>query len=155
MILIVGLGNPGKKYKNTRHNIGFRIIDALNKKISNQEVVLFKPSTFMNNSGQAVKKKVNNLSPENLIVVHDDIDLPLGTVRVSKNKSSAGHKGVQSIIEQLGTQQFTRIRIGIQPPNGKPQNTDKFVLKKFDKQEEKIIGPTIEQAVEIIKNQIN
>ncbi len=155
MILIAGLGNPGKKYKKTRHNIGFGVIDELNKKSFQKDVILFKPQTFMNNSGQAVSKKMSKLNPEKLIVVHDDIDLPLGTIRISKNKSSAGHKGVQSIIDQLGTQQFTRIRIGIQPSDKKPQNTDKFVLEKFSKQEKKIIKLTIEQAVEIVKSQID
>jgi len=140
-ILIVGLGNPGKKYKQTRHNVGFMVIDALKKKISGKNIVLLKPQTFMNNSGKTVKKIIRNLKFEirNLVVIHDDIDLPLGTIRVSKNVGSAGHKGVQSIIDELGTQNFTRIRIGIQPKPKKPKDVEKFVLQKFTKGEEKII----------------
>jgi len=148
MILIVGLGNPGKKYKKTRHNVGFMVIDALKKKISGKNIVLLKPQTFMNNSGKTVKRIIRNLKLEirNLVVIHDDIDLPLGTIRVSKNVGSAGHKGVQSIIDELGTKNFTRIRIGIQPKTGKPKEVEKFVLEKFTKEEKKIVKETIKKA---------
>jgi len=156
MILIVGLGNPGKKYKKTRHNVGFMVIDALKKKISGKNIVLLKPQTFMNNSGKTVKRIIRNLKFEirNLVVIHDDIDLPLGTIRVSKNVGSAGHKGIQSIIDELGTKNFTRIRIGIQPKTGKPKEVEKFVLEKFTKQEEKIIKKAINETVKIIKENV-
>lgn len=145
MILIVGLGNPGRRYKKTRHNVGFMAIDIFKKKLSGKDTMLFKPQNYMNNSGKAVAKQISNfqIPISNLYVIHDDIDLPLGTVRISKNISSAGHKGVQSIIDELGTKDFTRVRIGIQPKTGKPQNTEKFVLEKFSKEEEKIIKKVI------------
>lgn len=122
--LIVGLGNPGKKYEKTRHNIGFRIIDELEKEIFDENIVLLKPDNFMNNSGKVVAEYLKysspclagrRVNPQDLIVIHDDIDLPFGTVKISKESSSAGHKGVQSIIDALGTKDFTRIRIGIKP----------------------------------------
>ncbi len=146
MILIVGLGNPGKKYKNTRHNFGFQVIDAL--KIKNEKIILFKPQTFMNESGQAVKKLIakHQLPISNLLVVHDDIDLPLGTIKLVKNRGAAGHKGVQSIIDALGTKDFHRLRLGIRPEI-KPRNVDKFVLQEFTKTENKVKKESIEKAV--------
>lgn len=169
MILIVGLGNPGKKYKKTRHNVGFLALDFIaetdkwqesknanclyiHSQISGKNVELAKPLTFMNNSGKCVKYIVrkHNINPRDIMVTHDDIDLPLGTIRISKNISSAGHKGVQSIIDELKTKNFTRIRIGILPKTGKPQDVEKFVLQKFTKEEEKNIKKVIEKAVKII-----
>ena len=149
MYLIIGLGNPGKKYEATRHNAGFLVLDefqtehgfpefTLSKKhaslisesILNQtKVLLVKPQTFMNDSGKAVKSFM--AAKPNLVVVHDDIDILLGEVKVSENKGSAGHKGVDSIIQALGTKNFTRIRVGIQPAGGKPNNVDTFVLQPF------------------------
>ncbi|MFH1289984.1 MAG: aminoacyl-tRNA hydrolase [Nanoarchaeota archaeon] len=168
MYLIVGLGNPGKKYETTRHNVGFLALNEFQKGcgfpeftpskkhsslisegiLSKAKVVLAKPQTFMNNSGKAVKSLIKNykLKTTNLLVVHDDIDIPLGEVRVSKNRGSAGHKGVESIIQSLGTKNFTRIRIGIQPVKGKPKNVETFVLKKFSKQELIILQPAIQKA---------
>lgn len=156
MILIVGLGNPGHKYEKTRHNVGFRVIDVLKKTISDKNIILFKPQTFMNQSGRAVKKLNTKykIPATNIWVIHDDIDLPLGTIRINQDASSAGHKGVQSIIDELGTKNFTRIRIGIQPKIRKPQNVEKFVLEKFTKEEEKIIKKVIEKAVKIIKENL-
>jgi PTH1 family peptidyl-tRNA hydrolase len=185
MYLIVGLGNPGKKYEKTRHNIGFRIIDEIaanfqfspaptkggggvqsifNAKISkgeiaNKEIVLAKPQTFMNNSGKAVKSLIKNLKLEirNLIIIHDDIDLPLGKIRIVKNRGSAGHKGVESIIRELKTKDFVRFRIGInqfaqnQKSKIKNQKLDEFVLKKFSKGEEKIVKEVIKKTVEAIE----
>lgn len=178
MILIIGLGNPGFKYKKTRHNIGFMALDGwqkennfpkfkLNKKakaeisqgqINGQEVFLAKPQTFMNNSGEAVKflTKENGFTENSLIIVHDDFDLPLGEVKVSQNSGPGGHHGVQSIIDHLKTQNFTRVRIGIRPAD-KPQGSDElkaesFVLKKFTKDEEKNLAEILTQAVQAIKN---
>jgi len=160
-ILIVGLGNPGTKYQKTRHNVGFLVLDAfakehgftefsLSKKhaslvsegiLNETKALLAKPQTFMNNSGKAVrsllpksrlgalKRDLGNI--QNLIVVHDDIDIPLGKVKIATNRGSAGHKGVDSIIQALGTKNFIRVRIGIQPEKGKPKNVDAFVLQPF------------------------
>lgn len=159
MKLIVGLGNPGRKYKKTRHNIGFMVIDELKRHIPKGDAILLKPQTYMNNSGKEVKSLITNykLRITDLIVVHDDIDLPFGTIRVSKDSSSAGHKGIQSIIDELGSQNFTRIRVGINPRlNGrqaaKKIDTEKFVLEKFTKEEKKKLKEIIEQTVEEIKN---
>lgn len=157
--LIVGLGNPGKKYEKTRHNVGFRVINELEKQIFDFDTFLLKPDNYMNNSGRAVKKYLtyNKISPGNLIVIHDDIDLPFETVKISKDSSSAGHKGVQSIIDTLGTKDFTRIRIGIKqitdPPSGeasRKQKTEKFVLENFTKTEEEKLPEIIKKAVGLI-----
>ena len=140
MKLIVGLGNPGKKYEKTRHNIGFLVLDRLvqqhrecdfsnweqSKKFNaeicggtykGEKVILVKPLTFMNNSGQAVGMiaQYYKIRPNDLIVAHDEKDIPLGEIRVQKDRGPAGHNGVKSIIEHCGTKNFTRIRIGIAP----------------------------------------
>ncbi len=173
-ILIIGLGNPGRRYKKTRHNVGFRVIDELVKnyesrirnheekfnasvwemKINNQKIILAKPLTFMNESGRAVKTIIHNskFMIQDLIVIHDDIDLPLGTIRISQDANSAGHKGIQSIIDELRTKDFTRIRIGIRPKF--VVDTETFVLKNFTKEEEKIIKQVIKKAMEIIKKSL-
>jgi peptidyl-tRNA hydrolase, PTH1 family len=153
MYLIFGLGNPGKKYEKTRHNIGVRIIESL-ESLSLENVILAKPSTFMNESGKAAKKllKTSKLKTNNLILVHDDIDLPLGKIKVVKGRGSAGHKGVQSIIDNLGTKDFWRVRVGICPATGKPSSVDNFVIRNFTKGEEKILEEVIPKATaEIIK----
>lgn len=153
MILIVGLGNPGKKYIKTRHNIGFRIVDALGEIISDTNIILLKPKSFMNNSGKAVQETLAyyKIPPENLIVVHDEIDLPFGEIRVSDNSSSAGHKGIQSIIDELKTHNFTRFRIGIrQETENKKQEISDFVLGKFSKKEEKELEEITKRAIEKI-----
>jgi len=152
MFLIVGLGNPGKKYQKTRHNIGSRIVDEL-ESLNLKEVILAKPKTFMNLSGKAVKKltKTYNLKSNNLIVVHDDIDLPLGKIRIVKNRGAAGHKGVESIIKELGTKNFIRFRIGICPKSGKPRNPERFVLQKFNKEKEEIVGEVIRQTMKAVE----
>ena len=166
MYLIVGLGNPGTKYEKTRHNVGFLVLDDLQRKygfpefspskkhtsltsegiISETKTLLAKPQTFMNNSGKAVKSLM--AAKPNLIVVHDDIDIPLGKVKVSENRGSAGHKGVDSIIRSLGTKNFTRIRVGIQPKKGKPSNVETFVLKKFTSTELPLLQSATRQAIE-------
>ena len=178
MILIIGLGNPGKKYQKTRHNLGFRVVDeiaanfqfspALSQKggvqsifnvkiskgeIANKKIILAKPQTFMNLSGKAVKKLISNIQnlTSKLWIIHDDIDIPLGEIRIVKNRSSAGHKGVESIIKELGTKNFVRFRIGIQPKFGKPKNPERFVLQKFNKEEEKIVKEVIKKTAEAIE----
>lgn len=172
MIIIVGLGNPGRKYKNTRHNLGFQVIDEftrennfpefrLSKKfnalvsenvINGKKIIFAKPQTFMNNSGKSVKALFSFYKPKELIIVHDDIDLPLGKIRISKNRGSAGHKGVESIIKEIGFKNFTRFRIGITPASakasaGKAKNIEKYVLQKFNQEEEKIIKQVIQEVI--------
>ena len=174
-VLIVGLGNPGTKYEKTRHNVGFFMLDKLQKKytfpkftlskkhtslvsegiVNETKVLLAKPKTFMNNSGKAVASLTKSSYPlldlvKDLIVVHDDIDIPLGKIKVSQNRGSAGHKGVDSIIQTLGTKNFTRIRIGIRPAKGKPNNTESFVLKPFLKSELPLLESAIEQATTLL-----
>ena len=174
MRLIVGLGNPGKEFSSSRHNSGFFFLDYLkkmsgfsnwvNKKLLEAEIstgnlfgekiILAKPQTFMNSSGRAVKKliKFYKVPIDKLLVIHDDIDIQLGLIKVSKNRGSAGHKGVESIIKSLDTNNFTRIRIGIQPKDGKPREVDKFVLEDFSQDEQEIIQGLGDQVVKIIES---
>ncbi|MFA6254998.1 MAG: aminoacyl-tRNA hydrolase [Patescibacteria group bacterium] len=171
MKLIVGLGNPGKKYETTWHNVGFLVIDLLKTKQAGEflscnkskkfkaeicennspeeKIILAKPQTFMNNSGQAVKAigRFYKIKPENLWVIHDDIDLPLGKIRISQNASAAGHKGVQSIIDEVGTQEFIRFRLGIQPITPLKMPTEKYVLQKIDSESKVIIDEVIEKVL--------
>lgn len=171
MIIIVGLGNPGKKYKNTRHNVGFQVIDEFAKennfpefKLSKKfnalvsekgNIILVKPQTFMNKSGKAVKALLKNTTRTALVVIHDDIDLPLGKIRISKNRGSAGHKGVESIIKEIGFKNFTRFRIGISPKTGKPKNVERYVLQKLNKEEEKVIREVIQETTTEIKKKLS
>ncbi len=124
--------------------------------ISGQKVILAKPQTFMNNSGRAVKllTKRYTIDTKNLIVIHDDIDLPLGKIKISAGRGAAGHKGVESIIKELKTKDFVRFRIGIKPVTSNKRQetrTEKFVLEKFSKDEEKKLGGVIKEAVEAIE----
>jgi len=174
MLLIIGLGNPGWKFQKTRHNLGFRVVDELVRKnnfprfklskkflaeisegkIADQKVILAKPQTFMNLSGKSVKKLTNNLqlTTYNLWVIHDDLDLPLGKIRISVGRGAAGHKGVESIIKELKTKNFVRFRVGVKPKtsNLKPETLDRFVLQKFTREEEKILKKIIKKTIEII-----
>lgn len=166
MKLIVGLGNPGKEYIDTRHNIGFTVIDVLSKeygiklkgeaglyslvakgKIEGNDIVLAKPLTFMNLSGVAVKALIKRykLDLADLLVVCDDMDLELGRLKIRPQGSSAGQKGVGSIIEYLETDNFTRLRIGIGRPGG---NIDpsRYVLSPFNKKEKQNSQEAIEKA---------
>jgi len=154
--LIVGLGNPGEKYKNNRHNVGFVLIDkyakehglvweensklkALTCKV--EDKLLVKPQTFMNNSGESVSQIINfyKIDPEDLTVIHDDVDLPLGEVKKQFASGAAGHHGVESIISCLGTKEFWRVRIGVGRPSGGMQVED-FVLQDFLKEELAVIN---------------
>lgn len=170
--LIVGLGNPGEKFKKTRHNVGFMFLDELRKEndfpdfkidkksnsliseseISNGKIRLVKPQSFMNMSGAVIEKITANyrLQSAKLIVVHDDIDLPLGKIKISKNKNSAGHKGIESIISRLKTKNFTRIRIGIQPEGGKSRQTKGFVVQNFNQKEKKDLKRILKKSLEIL-----
>lgn len=166
MKLIVGLGNPGKQYERTRHNVGFVIVDELknneqgtiNKKlqaetlkteVGGKRVILAKPTTFMNNSGVAVQSLLTfyKLKPNSLIVIHDDKDIPLGETRVQINRGAGGHNGVQSIIDHLGTKDFTRIRVGVAPSDKTIHDTADFVLGKFTKDEQKVLKGVIKNVV--------
>jgi len=169
--LVAGLGNPGEQYRNTRHNLGHLVIDRLAQnvditvsgfpptnsfiraefgraRIGEEEVILVKPLTFMNLSGKSIKPLLDffNLSPSRLIVVHDDLDLPLGVVRIKAGGGSGGHRGLDSIIVHLRTNEFTRVRIGIGRPRGR-QNPAKYVLNPFTGRQWDIIDPAIDRAV--------
>jgi PTH1 family peptidyl-tRNA hydrolase len=149
MKLIVGLGNPGSKHRNDRHNVGHWAIDYLSNlkpKISNLKLV--KTSVFMNESGKEIKQLTINhkLLTRDLLIVHDDLDLGIGKWKLQFGRSSAGHKGVQSIIDELGTVKFWRLRIGIgKPPPG--VEGDWFVLEEPTVEEKKLINKAIEESV--------
>lgn len=174
ILLIAGLGNFGEKYNNTRHNIGFEAIDQLQEnwktiynfskwklspkfngelsegKIAKTKIIMVKPTTYMNNSGIAIKKIIefNKIPYGDIFVIHDDFDLPFGKIKKSYGRGSAGHKGAESIITALGTKNFTRIRVGINPANKKlpPKSLDSFVLAKFTENEKKEIPDIIKKA---------
>jgi len=170
MIIIIGLGNPGEQYKDTRHNVGFMAVDVfaeknnfpefkLSKKfgslisegiIGEEKVLLAKPQTFMNESGKAVSKIISNFKFQisNLIVVHDDIDLPIGKIKIIKERGSAGHKGVESIIKNIGNKGLIRFRIGI--GGQKDTKAKKVVLKNFSAEEKKIINETMQKTVDAL-----
>lgn len=173
MFYIVGLGNPGEQYATTRHNVGFMVLDALTKSASlptavfsqkyagcisegvlgGTEVALLYPETFMNNSGSAVRKLVPAGEYENLIVVYDDVDLPVGTIKVSYGKGAGGHNGVQSIITTLHTKEFIRVRVGVagkslfghikRPVGGK---LAKHVLGEFKTREQEPLADAVATA---------
>jgi PTH1 family peptidyl-tRNA hydrolase len=152
MFLIFGLGNPGKKYQFSRHNIGSRVVGELTS-LDLTNVILAEPTTFMNESGKPAKSlmKRHALKADKLIVIHDDLDIVLGEIKIAKNRGPAGHKGVGSVIKEIGTKNFIRFRIGIRPKTGKPRNPEKFVLQKFSKEEEKIVKQVIEETTEAVK----
>lgn len=181
--IIVGLGNPGDKYSQGRHNIGFMVVEALNKKydgnfkldkklyselseikINNKDIILAKPKIFVNNSGKAVKKILSTLKfkESDLIVVHDDLDIPFNKIKISFGKNSGGHKGVQSIIDYLKTNSFHRLRIGtfnnelakIKKGKNKRKKIvkiNKFVIDKFSLTEQKRLNIIIKRALEMIE----
>lgn len=164
MFYIVGLGNPGEKYANTRHNVGWLVADYFCEKVGlpnvvtekqnsarvtegvvdDQKVQVIYPETFMNNSGTAVVKYVSKNESLNMIVIHDDIDLPFGQIKIGKGKGDGGNNGIKSIVEKLGTKDFIRVRVGIAPKSFWTGETkrpkgggplERFVLKPFGKKE--------------------
>lgn len=167
--LIVGLGNPGKDYQGTRHNVGFEVIDALARRhgihvrrrqnkalvgegnIGGEHVILAKPLTFMNLSGEAVAGLVRRyrLNASELIVVTDDVNLPLGRLRIRVRGSSGGHKGLRSIIHSLASEDFPRIRIGI----GSSEQIDmvNYVLSRFNRSERRTIKEAVEKAADAVE----
>lgn len=146
MKLITGLGNPGDKYQSTRHNLGHMVVDSLVGEEINAR--LYKPRAFMNLSGPEVAEQLSfhKLGPGDLLVIHDDLDLPYGEVRLQIGKSSAGHHGVDSIIEELGTNAFWRLRLGIGPRGDTPG--DEFVLENFTPKERESLDEIISRAKE-------
>lgn len=165
MFLIVGLGNPGREYENTRHNVGFMVIDRIAEKIGarvdrikfkgllgdgiwqGKKVLLLKPMTFMNSSGESVLEAVRfyKIPPENLIVIYDDMDLPVGRLRIRRKGSSGGHKGMESIIYCIASEDFPRVRIGIGRPEG---DVISHVLGIFEPGERRAVEPALEAAAE-------
>ena len=175
MFLIVGLGNPGKEYDGTRHNIGFAAIDYIADKynielnrvkfkgvfgegfIDNKKVILLKPTTYMNLSGESIREVINfyKISNEEIIVLYDDISLEVGRLRIREKGSHGGHNGIKSIIANLGTDVFPRVKIGVGATKG---NLVSHVLGKFDNEEVEILKETIKASSEatsiIIKSDI-
>lgn len=168
MKLIVGLGNPGKQYEKTRHNVGFDVIDAyLNNKgqhnykdkfqglyneinINNEKVIFLKPQKYMNLSGEVVKKYVDffKISTNDILVIQDDLDQELGKIKLKQNSSSGGHNGIKNIELHLGTKDYKRLKIGIS--NDKNKDTKDYVLGKMNSEERKIINKTIEECLDIL-----
>ena len=148
MKLVVGLGNPGEEYKNTRHNTGRILVGMIEKKLEDLKIKFLMPDNFMNNSGPVVAKALaGKKALKDLIVIYDDIDLPIGKMKISFNRSSGGHNGLGSIIKSLKSEEFLRIRIGIAPatPSGKikkphgEKEVIKFILGEFKKPELEIL----------------
>jgi PTH1 family peptidyl-tRNA hydrolase len=183
MFYIVGLGNHGEKYQNTRHNVGWIVCDYVREKarlpalapdnsmsgrvtegmIAGAEVKMLYPDTYMNNSGSAVVKFVPKNAVEYLIVIHDDIDLPLGTMKISYNKGTGGHRGLDSVAKVVKTLEFVRVRIGISPATAKgrakkPEGEQKvldFILGKFKPSETDILKKTLKGASEAVQTLIS
>lgn len=165
MKIIIGLGNPGEQYRRTRHNLGFRVVDLLAGQadiklarsryykayagkgvIEDEPVILAKPFTYMNNSGEAVRNILEYTKdmPENILIICDDFQLPHGTIRIRRQGSSGGHNGLESIIGLLGTEHFPRLRLGLGAPPG--INPKRFVLGNFTKLEEKLNKEILDRA---------
>lgn len=146
--LIAGLGNPGPKYEFTRHNLGSLVLGALPK--PDNSVKLFKPTAFMNSCGPEISQQLKfyKLDTTNLLIIHDDLDLPFGELRLQLGRSSAGHHGVDSVIESLGTNNFWRLRMGIGPRGATPG--DQFVLERWSSVEEKELTQVIQKAVVMV-----
>ncbi|HGA0145777.1 TPA: aminoacyl-tRNA hydrolase [Streptococcus agalactiae] len=169
--MIVGLGNPGSKYNDTKHNIGFMAIDRIVKNldvnftedenfkaeigsdfINGEKIYFIKPTTFMNNSGIAVKALLTyyNISIKDMIIIYDDLDMEVGKIRFRQKGSAGGHNGIKSIIAHLGTQEFDRIKVGIGRPNGR-MTVINHVLGKFDKNDEIMISNTLDKVGNAVK----
>ena len=167
MYLIFGLGNPGNRYRLTRHNIGFMVLETLaaaleidlkqksfnalwgKGKIAGKNVLLAMPQTYMNLSGNAVRELLTffKANINNLIVVHDDLDLPFGAIRLKTGGGNAGHKGLESIVENLGSADFMRVRIGIGKPTDKAR-IESYVLERFEPKEEAVLKQVIQSAAD-------
>lgn len=175
MIIIAGLGNPGGKYDHTRHNTGFEVLDILSDKWGiktdaakfrsvigigahkGKKVLLLKPQTYMNLSGEAVSEAVSFYKADpasDLIVIYDDIDLPVGRIRIREEGSAGGHKGMKNIIERLGTESFVRVRLGV---GAKPPEWDlaDWVLSRFPSEDEDIMKEARERAADAVEDIIS
>lgn len=171
MYIIAGLGNPGREYVNTRHNIGFEAVDTIASKynikinkekfkglygegyISGEKVILIKPQTFMNLSGESIREfaKWYKTEPENIIIIYDDVSLPVGKLRIRPKGSAGGHNGMKSIIYQLNTDVFPRIKIGVGAPLNKDYDLADYVLGKFSKEETDVLIKTVIKASEAVE----
>lgn len=167
--LLIGLGNPGREYKDNRHNIGFMLIDRLAVRLDargmklqskaivtsglyeEHKLILAKPQTYMNLSGQSVQGLLHfyKILPENLIVAHDDLDLPLGTIRIRPGGGAGGQKGMASTIERLGTKDFPRLRLGIGRPPGR-MDAAAYVLQDFSHADLLIVSETLDRAADAV-----
>lgn len=168
MFLIVGLGNPGEEHAGTRHNVGFEVLDEIGRKLgvtfritrskaliaeyygNEARIILAKPQTFVNQSGESIKIICDwfKLPPSNILVIHDDLDIPFGETKVKKGGSSGGHKGLDSIIEHLGSGSFQRLRIGIGRPPGK-KDPAQYVLEPFTPEEHKELAVIVAEAADM------
>jgi peptidyl-tRNA hydrolase, PTH1 family len=167
--LIIGLGNPGRRYRKSRHNIGFMVLDQLAAGINTSfsrsqaealvtdgrhkgsKIILAKPQTYMNESGRSVGSlaRFYQIESENVLVIFDDLDLPLGKLRLRPGGGSGGHRGMRSIFQHLGNQDFPRLRIGIDRPNGR-MDPAAYVLQDFDKDDAELVAMTIQRSVESV-----
>lgn len=174
MYLIVGLGNPGRDYVGTRHNMGFEAVDAicakydikLNKekfraiygegRIGGEKVLVIKPQTYMNLSGESVREFRDwfKMEEENIIVIYDDISLPVGKLRIREKGSAGGHNGIKNIIYQLGTDVFPRIKIGVGAPDHPDFDVKDYVLGKFSKEETEVLIKTVIRAAAAVEEMI-
>ena len=165
--LLIGLGNPGREYRDNRHNIGFMLIDRLAVRLNarglklqskaivtsglyeERKLILAKPQTYMNLSGQSVQGLLHfyKIPPENLIVAHDDLDLPLGTIRIRPGGGAGGQRGMASTIERLGTKDFPRLRLGIGRPPGR-MDPAAYVLQNFSRADLLIASETLDRAAD-------
>ena len=168
--LLVGLGNPGSQYARTRHNAGFRVVDAVAKKwgaewkpwqnlgeyakvsVGEHEIFLLKPTTYMNESGRAVSSlaRFYKIPPQNCVICFDEVSLDTGKLRLRKNGSAGGQKGMKSVIEQLGTQDIPRLRLGIGPKPG-PFDLADFVLSKFTAEQDALVEQAAARAAEVLE----
>jgi PTH1 family peptidyl-tRNA hydrolase len=167
--LIVGLGNPGKEFEKNRHNVGFMLLNHLSSRFGEnftkveskalvaktsylgERIILVKPQSYMNNSGSPVSSLIRyyQVSLDNVLITYDDVDLPLGTIRIRISGGSAGQKGMQSIIERLGTEEFPRLRIGTGRPPGRMEAAD-YVLQDFPSSDMDLLADTLDRAVKAI-----
>lgn len=172
MYLIVGLGNPGKEYENTRHNLGFHVVDELaarlqikpksfkskcqslfvKTKINSQQVILAKPQTFMNNSGLAVRELLAyfKIDPAKLVLIYDDVDLEVGQLRIRDKGSAGGHHGIESVIENVGSRDFIRLRVGI-GRNKSAGDVADYVLQRIPAAQKKVLAETVVNAAEAVE----